>query len=57
VLSQAGLPSKWDGKPSKKVTGFAQPLVAHEHWHIDVSYLNIGVRLRGRTSGYFSFAP
>ena len=42
VLSQAGLLSKWKGKPSKKGTGFAQPLVAHEHWHIDVSYLNIG---------------
>jgi transposase InsO family protein len=36
VLSQAGLLSKWKG------TGFAQPLAAHQHWHIDVSYLNIG---------------
>ena len=42
VLSQSGLLSKWNGEPSKKGTGFAQPLVAHEHWHIDVSYLNIG---------------
>ena len=42
VLSQAGLLSKWNGKPSKKGTGFAQPLAAHHHWHIDVSYLNIG---------------
>jgi len=42
VLGQAGLLSKWNGKPSKKGTGFAQPLVAHEHGHIDVSYLNIG---------------
>jgi transposase InsO family protein len=42
VLNQAGLLSKWNGKPSKKGTGFAQPLVAHQHWHIDVSYLNIG---------------
>src|SRR5207245_2389000 len=42
VLSQSGLLSKWNGKPSKKGIGFAQPLVAHEHWHIDVSYLNIG---------------
>jgi transposase InsO family protein len=41
VLSQAGLLSKWGGKPSKKGTGFAQPLAAHQHWHIDVSYLNI----------------
>ena len=42
VLSQAGLLSKWNGKPSRKGTGFAQALAAHEHWHIDVSYLNIG---------------
>jgi hypothetical protein len=42
VLSQAGLLSKWNGKPSRKGTGFEQPLVAHQHWHIDVSYLNIG---------------
>jgi len=42
VLSKAGLLSKWNGKPSKKGTGFAQPLTAHQHWHIGVSYLNIG---------------
>jgi len=41
VLNQAGLLSKWKGKPSKKGTGFEQPLAAHQHWHIDVSYLNI----------------
>jgi hypothetical protein len=29
VLSQAGLLTKWNGKPSKKGTGFAQPLAAH----------------------------
>jgi hypothetical protein len=34
--------SKWNGKPSKKGTGFAQPLAVHQHWHIDASYLNIG---------------
>jgi hypothetical protein len=37
VLGQAGLMSKWNGKPSKKGTGFDQPLAAHQHWHIDVS--------------------
>ena len=41
MLSQAGLLSKWNGKPSKKGTGFEQPLAAHQHWHIDVSYINI----------------
>jgi len=41
VLGQAGLLSKWNGKPSKKGTGFEQPLAANQHWHIDVSYINI----------------
>ncbi len=41
VLSQAGLLSKWKSKPSKKGTGFEQPLAAHQHWHIDVSCINI----------------
>ena len=41
VLGQAGLLSKWNGKPSKKGRGFEQPLTAHQHWHIDVSYINI----------------
>lgn len=41
VLGQAGLLSKWNGKPSKKGTGFEQPLAAHQHWHIDLSYINI----------------
>ena len=41
VLGQAGLLSKWNGKPSKKGTGFEQPLAGHQHWHIDVAYINI----------------
>jgi len=32
---------KHNKKPSSKGTGFVQPLLAHEHWHVDVSYLNI----------------
>lgn len=27
--------------PTKKGSGFEQPLKANEHWHIDISYLNI----------------
>jgi len=42
VLSQAGLLRKWNGASSKKGTGFQQPPAAHQHWHIDVSYINIG---------------
>ena len=41
VLGQAGLLKKWNGKPSQKGTGFEQPPQPHQHWHIDVSYLNI----------------
>ncbi len=41
VLTNAGLLKKWNGKKSKKGDGFVQPLKAHEHWHIDISYINI----------------
>ena len=41
VLVKAGVMRKWDRRASKKGSGFEQPLKAHEHWHIDVSYLNI----------------
>lgn len=41
VLSAANLLGRWNRKPSTKGTGFAQPLTAHEHWHTDVTYLNI----------------
>ena len=41
VLSQAGLLLKWNGKPPKKGTSFAQTLAAHHHWHADISCLNI----------------
>ena len=29
------------GAVSKKGTGFVQPIRPHEHWHVDVSYINI----------------
>jgi transposase InsO family protein len=41
VLAGAGLLERHNSKPSKKGAGFGQPLKAHEHWHVDVSYLNI----------------
>jgi transposase InsO family protein len=28
-------------KPSLKGTGFQQPIRPHEHWHVDISYINI----------------
>jgi transposase InsO family protein len=41
VLHEAALLNPWNGKPSKKGTGFVQPLLPHEHWHVDVSYINV----------------
>jgi putative transposase len=41
VLKNAGRLQRFAGKPSGKGTGFQQPLRPHEHWHVDVSYLNI----------------
>jgi transposase InsO family protein len=41
VLQRAGLIGRSQTKPSLKGTGFHQPLTPHQHWHIDVSYLNI----------------
>jgi transposase InsO family protein len=40
VLRDAGLLGR-AAAPSKKGTGFVQPLRPHEHWHVDVSYVNI----------------
>ena len=41
VLKAAGLLQRWNPKPSRKGNGFQQPLEPHEHWHVDISYLNI----------------
>jgi transposase InsO family protein len=41
VLSRAGRLDRWNRTPSKKGTGFVQPLKPHQHWHIDLSYLNL----------------
>ena len=41
VLKARGLLAGATPNITKKGTGFVQPLQPHEHWHIDVSYLNI----------------
>jgi transposase InsO family protein len=41
VLKRAGRLGRNGAKSSKKGTGFEQPLAAHQHWHVDISYLNI----------------
>jgi putative transposase len=41
VLKAAGRLAARTGKPSKKGQGFEQPLRPHEHWHVDISYINV----------------
>jgi putative transposase len=41
VLKAAGLLAGHSPVPSRKGTGFVQPLAPHQDWHVDVSYLNI----------------
>ena len=42
VLSAAGRLDKWNRKTSTKGTGFSQPAAPHDHWHVDISYINVG---------------
>jgi putative transposase len=41
VLSDAGLMKRHNTKATLKGTGFQQPLAPHEHWHIDIAYINV----------------
>lgn len=41
VLHRAGLLLRWKPKPSGKGKGFQQPLGPHQHWHVDISYVNL----------------
>jgi transposase InsO family protein len=41
VLDVAGCFARWNRAESAKGKGFQQPLSAHEHWHVDISYVNI----------------
>jgi putative transposase len=41
VLKAAGRIGRSANKPTKKGTGFHQPTKPHEHWHLDISYVNI----------------
>jgi transposase InsO family protein len=42
VLRQAGLLKRWNqSHTSSKGRGFQQPLEAHDHWHVDISYINV----------------
>jgi len=41
VLRAAGRLDRRRFAASKKGTGFVQPIRPHQHWHVDVSYINI----------------
>ena len=41
VLHAAGQLRRRNWRESSKGQGFVQPLAVHEHWHIDISYINI----------------
>jgi putative transposase len=41
VLKEAGCLDRWNQATSRKGTGFVQPLEAHEHWHMDISYVKV----------------
>jgi len=41
VLKAAGRIGPFNGQPSRKGSGFQQPLFPHQHWHVDISYINI----------------
>jgi putative transposase len=41
VMKGAGLLGRRGPTSSTKGKGFKQPVAAHKHWHIDVSYINI----------------
>lgn len=41
VLKRAGRLDHRQFSPSKKGTGFVQPLRPHQHWHVDISYINL----------------
>ncbi len=41
VLKAADLLNRWNRSPSQKGAGFDQPARPHEHWHTDISYVNI----------------
>ena len=41
ILRGAGVMDRFNGKKSKKGTGFGQPTLPHDHWHVDISYLNV----------------
>ena len=42
MLRDAGVLRRWNYKASSKGKGFRQPLRPHQHWHVDIAYVNVG---------------
>ncbi|MEM6778366.1 MAG: integrase core domain-containing protein, partial [Planctomycetota bacterium] len=42
VLQSEGRLDRKSNKASQKGNGFKHPLKAHQHWHVDISYINAG---------------
>lgn len=42
ILKEKGLLRDWNkGKTSSKGNGFIQPAAVHDHWHMDIAYVNV----------------
>lgn len=41
VLKSGGFLNRWNKGKTKKGQGFEQPLLPHDHWHVDIAYVNI----------------
>lgn len=41
MLKQHGCFERWNTQNTGKGKGFQQPLAPHEHWHVDISYVNV----------------
>lgn len=41
ILKKAGRLARFRRRTSRKGTGFEQPQKPHEHWHVDITYVNI----------------
>ncbi len=41
VLASFGAFQRWNRRETKKGHGFQQPFSPHEHWHMDISYVNV----------------
>ena len=50
VLRKAGRLDRWNRKPSSKGLGFQQPLEPHQHWHVDIAYVNLAATFYYLTS-------